>query len=168
MQIRIRNTGQVMHVDEFRRTYSNLQLPETLTEEWLNSNGADVIFQSPQATVIPPYEYSYYSGVELIEGKWFTKYSIGPVFTDISASATAPAKTAFEQMVEYRASKDAEQAKSVRDQRDILLAKTDWTQVDDSPFSNVIKSQWATYRQALREVPAQPLFPWIIEWPVKA
>ena len=168
MQIRIRDTGQVMYVDEFRRTYSNLQLPDTFTEEWLNNNGADVVFQGPQATITPPYEFSYYSGVEQIDGKWYTKYSIGPVFTDKPATATAPAKTAFEQMVEYRASKDAEQAKMVREERDNLLTKTDWTQVDDSPFSNVVKGQWATYRQALRDVPSQPLFPWIIEWPVKA
>jgi hypothetical protein len=70
-------------------------------------------------------------------------------------------------MVAYRARKDAEQAKAVRESRDVLLAKTDWTQVDDSPISNVVKSQWATYRQALRDVPSQTLFPWIIEWPVK-
>lgn len=166
MQIRIRDTGQVMYVDEFRRTYSNLQLPDTLTEEWLNSNGADVVFQSPPAAITPPYEYSYSDGVHQIDGKWFTKHSIGPVFTDIPATGTAPAKTAFEQMVEYRARKDAEQAKSIRQERDILLAKTDWTQAKD--IADSVSTSWVTYRQALRDVPAQPLFPWIIEWPVKA
>jgi len=156
-----------MYVDEFRRTYSNLQLPDTLTEEWLNANGADVVFQGPQATTIPPYEFSYYSGVEQKDGKWYTKYSVGPVFTDLPATETVPAQTAHEQMVAYRARIDAEYATNARALRDELLAKTDWTQVDDSPISNVIKSQWATYRQALRDVPAQTQFPWIIEWPVK-
>jgi hypothetical protein len=32
------------------------------------------------------------------------------------------------------------------------LSKTDWTQVEDSP---VDKAAWATYRQALRDLPAQ-------------
>ena len=32
------------------------------------------------------------------------------------------------------------------------LAKTDWTQLPDSP---VDKAAWATYRQALRDLPAQ-------------
>lgn len=36
--------------------------------------------------------------------------------------------------------------------RDAQLARTDWTQVEDSP---VDKSDWATYRQALRDLPAQ-------------
>jgi len=165
MQIRIRETGQVMYVDEFSRTYPNLQLPSTLTEEWLNANGADVVFEGPQAITTPPYEFSYYTGLEQIDGKWYTKYSRGPVFTDIPATETEPAKTAFEQMVAYRANKDAELAKAVRATRDELLAKTDWTQAKDIPDS--ISTSWVTYRQALRNVPAQPLFPWIIEWPVK-
>lgn len=36
--------------------------------------------------------------------------------------------------------------------RNAELARTDWTQVNDSP---VDKSAWATYRQALRDLPAQ-------------
>jgi hypothetical protein len=32
------------------------------------------------------------------------------------------------------------------------LSQTDWTQLEDSP---VDKSAWATYRQALRDLPAQ-------------
>ena len=32
------------------------------------------------------------------------------------------------------------------------LAKTDWTQLPDAP---VDKAAWATYRQALRDLPAQ-------------
>ena len=165
MQIRIRETEQVMYVDEFRRTYSNLQLPDTLNEEWLNANGADVVFEGPQAATTPPYEYSYYSGVEQKDGKWYTRYSVGPVFTDFTATETEPAKTAHEQMVAYRARKDTEQAKTVRETRDALLAKTDWTQAKD--IADSVSTSWVTYRQALRDVPSQTLFPWIIEWPVK-
>ncbi len=36
--------------------------------------------------------------------------------------------------------------------RNAELARTDWTQVADAP---VDKSVWATYRQALRDLPAQ-------------
>jgi hypothetical protein len=35
--------------------------------------------------------------------------------------------------------------------RNAELAKTDWTQLIDSPID---KSAWATYRQALRDLPA--------------
>ena len=44
----------------------------------------------------------------------------------------------------------------VRAERDGLLMNSDWTQVDDSP---VDKSAWATYRQALRDLPQADGFP---------
>ena len=55
-----------------------------------------------------------------------------------------------------------EQAKSVRQSRDDKLKESDWTQVADAP---VDKAVWATYRQALRDVPLQTGFPWTIDWP---
>jgi len=36
--------------------------------------------------------------------------------------------------------------------RNAQLARTDWTQLPDAP---VDKEAWATYRQALRDLPAQ-------------
>ncbi len=41
---------------------------------------------------------------------------------------------------------------ALRYYRDILLKQSDWTQLPDSP---VDKLAWATYRQALRDLPAQ-------------
>lgn len=48
--------------------------------------------------------------------------------------------------------------------RDTELASTDWTQVADAP---VDQSAWATYRQALRDLPASNKDPRKIELPVK-
>jgi hypothetical protein len=55
----------------------------------------------------------------------------------------------------------------VRDQRNKLLSESDWTQLDDSPITNAQKLEWASYRQALRDVPDQEGFPFDITWPVK-
>ena len=41
----------------------------------------------------------------------------------------------------------------LRQKRDIRLAGSDWTQMADSPLSNSKKAEWATYRQALRDLP---------------
>jgi len=57
------------------------------------------------------------------------------------------------------------QISTVRKQRNELLKSTDWTQVDDSPLTNIKKAEWALYRQALRDVTAQTGFPWTITWP---
>ena len=42
----------------------------------------------------------------------------------------------------------------VRTERDSLLRRSDWTQLADSPLSSTKKTEWATYRQALRDLPA--------------
>ena len=52
---------------------------------------------------------------------------------------------------------------SVRAERNSLLAASDWTQVADTP---VDRAAWATYRQALRDVPDQTGFPDAVAWPV--
>jgi hypothetical protein len=54
------------------------------------------------------------------------------------------------------------QSASVRAERGNLLVASDWTQVADAP---VDKAAWATYRQALRDVPSQAGFPWTVDWP---
>ena len=46
---------------------------------------------------------------------------------------------------------DAQKMEQVRNWRNARLAQTDWTQVADAP---VDASAWATYRQALRDLPA--------------
>jgi hypothetical protein len=42
----------------------------------------------------------------------------------------------------------------LRQNRDLLLSSCDWTQAADSPLSDSKKVEWATYRQALRDLPA--------------
>jgi len=59
---------------------------------------------------------------------------------------------------------DEELAVQVRAERDRLLDESDWTQVADAP---VDQAAWATYRQALRDVPEQVGFPNDVTWPEK-
>ena len=166
MEIRIRETGAVVFENEFR-TYAQTQgaiFGTPVTEEFVNQYGGDVVFEGPQATGGTVYQYSQRDGVEQIDGKWYTKYILGPVFTDTEATDTQPAKTAAENEAEYKAMKDAEQAKSVRNSRTEKLKDCDWTQIADSTAD---KAAWATYRQALRDITAQAGFPWTIDWPTQ-
>lgn len=162
MQIRVRTSGAVMYQDEFRRLHEGLGLPKVLTEAIINEWGADIVFEGPQATGGTVYQYSMRSGVREIEGKWYTNYILGPVFTDTAATDFQPAKTAAENEAAYKAMKDAEQAANVRRQRTELLKDCDWTQIADSTAD---KTAWATYRTALRNIPAASGFPWTITWP---
>ena len=42
----------------------------------------------------------------------------------------------------------------LRLKRDALLTESDWTQVNDSPLTDAKKTEWATYRQELRDLPS--------------
>jgi hypothetical protein len=162
MEIRIRETGQVVNENEFRTLHSTTSFNAHLTEEVINALGADVVFEGPQATEGTRYQTSQRNGIEQIDGKWYTKYILGPVFTDIAATETSPAKTAAEQEAAHISQIDANRAAINRQERDTKLASSDWTQVADVP---VDQAAWATYRQALRDVPSQSGFPWEVIWP---
>lgn len=43
---------------------------------------------------------------------------------------------------------------NVRKHRNALLYACDWTQLPDAPLTPTQKSQWLTYRQQLRDLPA--------------
>lgn len=169
-EIRIRNTGEVMTDITFRTTFKDRLLPTSLTAEWLDgfAGGCDIVFEGPQATTTAPYEFSFRSGIEQqSDGKWYTKYSAGPVFADRPAQDEQPAQTAAEQEAAYRATKDAEQSKSVRSTRDSKLAESDWRVTKSVETATALPTEWAAYRQALRDVTAQSGFPWTIEWPTQ-
>jgi hypothetical protein len=166
MEIRIRATGQVLLDHEWIKwvavTYGKSVGP--LSPEAIEMFDSDPIFEGPQATGGTVYQYSMRQGVEQqSDGKWYTKYVLGPIFTD-TTDAEGNVVTAAEQEAAYKAMKDAEQAERVRADRNKRLADCDWTQLADSP---VDKAAWATYRQALRDVPAQAGFPWTINWPTQ-
>jgi hypothetical protein len=66
-------------------------------------------------------------------------------------------------VVDKSAEETASEAASVREQRNALLAASDWTQLADAV---VDKAAWATYRQALRDIPLQAGFPYNVVWAV--
>lgn len=161
MEVRIRSTGAVMLEDQLRRWLHETGGPsyETLTPEVMEAIGVDPVFEGPQATGGTVYQYSMRQGVEQqADGKWYSKYVLGPIFTDNEDG------TAAQQEAAYKAQKDAEQAASVRAARNSKLAACDWTQLADSSAD---KPSWATYRQALRDVTGQAGFPWNVTWPVE-
>jgi len=65
---------------------------------------------------------------------------------------------------EWAAGANDRAAAEIRTERDAKLTSCDWTQVADAP---VDKTAWATYRQALRDIPEQAGFPNEITWPTE-
>ena len=147
MQIRLRSNGQVMFEEAFRQYIASNGGPSwgQTTSEILNELQADVVFDGPSPT-LTHYQVASAGPAVQENGQWYTSF----VVTDMDADA--------------KAATDAAQAASVRQQRDDKLSKCDWTQVADAP---VDKAAWATYRQALRDLPKEAGFPWDMAWPTE-
>ena len=62
---------------------------------------------------------------------------------------------------DFQADPVAASATQIRAQRDELLAAS-----DSMALADRITDEWRTYRQALRDLPAQSGFPETVNWPV--
>ena len=68
---------------------------------------------------------------------------------------------------------DGEAMRRLRIHRNKIISQSDWTQGADSPLSDEKKAEWATYRQALRDLTstASPVLdgPFIsnVDWPTE-
>jgi len=147
MQIRIRSTGQVLFQNDWEKWVAQTYAKSLsgITEEVVNRFESDVVLEGAQPTPAR-YQFVIADGVEQIDGKWYTKY----ILSDMDQQA--------------KDILDATQAKAARQDRTEMLQTSDWTQLADSSAD---KTAWATYRQALRDIPSQAGFPWTITWPAQ-
>lgn len=159
MEIRNRETGAVITISEFKAAHPRTAFPKQINTLVLDSYGYDAVLNGPAATTSGPYEVSVRDGVEEVNGQWFTKFIVGPVFTDNDEG------TAAEQEAAYRARIDSEAAASVRSSRDKAIAACDWTVLTDSPLTTAKKTEWKAYRQALRDITSAEGFPHDVTWP---
>ena len=139
-EYRIRSTGEVLSDEEFRRRHNNTSFSRLLDEKLLDAFDTDIVFEGPQHQGPPPYSYTYRDGVEQINGKWYTKYTIGQ---------------------RDKAPIDKQQEENMRRQRDNFIKESDWRAVSDRE----LEPEWKEYRQALRDITKQEGFPHDIKWP---
>ena len=163
MEIRNRETGALTTISQFRADHPNTSFPKQITVDILDSFGFDPVLNGVQATTTPPYEMSVRDGVEEIDGQWFSRFVVGPTVTD-TTDVEGNVTSAADNEAAYRASVDAEASSKYRDQRNKLLADSDWTQLADSSAD---ASAWATYRTALRDLPTTDGWPHNITWPTE-
>lgn len=66
-----------------------------------------------------------------------------------------------------RVGAEPDNAAVAKNKRDALLAETDWVVTKALETGNPVPQVWIDYRQALRDITAQPDFPNNIVWPEK-
>lgn len=127
-----------------RKDNHNVSFPKVLDDATLAQFNVVRVASTPRPA--DDHTKDFNVTAEQVNGAWVEKW----VATDVSA--------------EEIANRTANQATNVRAERDQKLSATDWTQVADAPVN---QASWATYRQALRDVPAQAGFPWNVTWPTQ-
>lgn len=70
----------------------------------------------------------------------------------ILTDCTAEEITEFNNRVANAPSQFDMAMEDLRRKRNALLAKTDWTDLPNTPLSNEKKTEWQTYRQQLRDL----------------
>ena len=162
-EYRLKDSGEIKTKEELIAINKNMSMPKVWGESVLEALGVDEVLNGSKPTVSGPYKHIVRDGeVQNDEGQWIQNFVEQDMFKDTTNQA-GEAVTKEEQEAAYQAQLDASAAKSTRSTRNNLLAETDWRGLSDVTMS----SDWATYRQALRDVPSQSGFPHDITWPEK-
>lgn len=116
----------------------------------------------------------------------YAQYSVEINLLDIPTLVADLEASGAEWLEQVKTKADEEKAEAVRYERNRLLDSSDKHMILDrqgitvpegSTFTEwlgflksigqMLKGPWAVYRQALRDIPEQPGFPWDVEWPTK-
>jgi hypothetical protein len=156
MEYRVRSSGELKSQGEIRKLNPNMSLPKVWNDNVHDALGVDPVFETPKPDTTGDYKVVVRDGAEQdANSNWVQKWVEQDMFADTDDATKAEQEAAYQALV------DAEAAKLVRADRDERLAKTDWMGMSDVTMS----ADWATYRQGLRDVPAQSGFPHTITWP---
>jgi hypothetical protein len=157
-------TGETKTQGQWRSHYKNVSLPRTWTAATLDGLKLEAVFETPKPDV-SQYQNAVRNGVDRdAKGNWVWGWDIRDMFSD-STDEDGVLHTKADQESAYQARLDADASDAVRSKRDKLIADTDWMALSD----NTLTAEWATYRQALRDVTNHVNFPYLTDedWPVE-
>ena len=123
-------------VSELKSENPNVSFPEHISDEILASYNVFPVFEERNGTTVDIQTEQITEDVVFEDGVWKQKYN--------------------------KVLLSEEQAgQRVRNHRDSLLRRTDWTALSD----NTMTTEMVAYRQALRDVTTQEGFPYSVIWP---
>jgi len=134
-------------VGDLRKAHPNVSFPRNLSSDTLAQFGVYPV------TIAPAPEYNdrthrlVTQQPTLVNGAW-----------TVTKAVVAKDQAQID-------NENAQMAANVRGERNQKLSQSDWTQGKD--IADGVSTAWATYRQALRDVPAQAGFPWTVNWPTQ-
>lgn len=166
MLYRNRSDGAILSQGEVRKLHANTSLPAVWDQTVCEDLGIDPILSSPQPTPGPLESVRQDGVIQDSLGNWVENWILVPMFSEYTKE-DGTVVTKEEQEQAYLAQKDAEKAAQVRSERDKKLAESDWMVIKAYETNTNIPAVWEIYRQALRDITAQPGFPNEVTWPTK-
>jgi hypothetical protein len=178
---------------DLRKEHPNVSFPKNITQGVMQKYGMVGVLEGPKPETGPyqtvkrnsiptrPVIGQYTEedaplpemvGEDIIAGYWMIEYTAVDMFSDYT-DEDGVTHTKAEQEAAYQAGLDAAAAKAVRDQRERLLAETDWVTIkavdaSNDGFAVQLPQVWVAYRQALRDITDHVNFPYLTgeDWPV--
>ena len=154
------STGEIKTQGEWRQANKHMSLPRVWTADTLTDLELTAVLAAPKPSCTD-LQQVIGNGVETdAKGNTIEAWSVVDKFADTTAE-DGTVTTKAEHETAYTASLVADKETSIRNDRDRRIALTDWTASTDVTMT----AEMTTYRQALRDVPAQAGFPNTIDWP---
>ena len=166
-EYRNRTTGEVKTQGEIRRSMPNTSLPRVWTAAICDDLNIDPVLAAPAPEPTGDLKVVSRNGVvQDANGNWVEAYVERDMFADY-VNDEGVTVTKAEQEAAYTARKTEEKATAIRTERDAKLAESDWMVIKAAETGVALATEWATYRQALRDITAQAGFPNEVTWPTK-
>jgi len=168
MEYRIQSTSEVKTQGEVRRMHSNTSLPKVWDANVCTALGIDPVLAAPKPEVTGYTQAVRNGATQDANGNWVQAWAVVSMFSEYTDDEGVT-HTKAEQEAEYQARLDAEAADGVRTSRDAKLKESDWMVIRSAETGIALDSNWATYRQSLRDITDHANFPYLTEedWPTK-
>ena len=168
MEYRIQSTGEVKTQGEVRRMHSNTSLPRVWDANVCSALGIDPVLEAPKPEVTGYTQAVRNGATQDANGNWVQAWTVVDMFSDYT-DEDGNLVTKTDQENDYQARLNSEAAASVRTQRDAKLAESDWMVIKSAETGVALSTEWATYRQSLRDITTHANFPYLTEtdWPTK-
>ena len=135
---------------DLARDHPEVSFPRAISAQMLTTFGVYPVTEAPAPYHDPITQNAVLrQAPERIKGDWILGWDVMP-------------KTALEAQ-HYRDRTASEQ----RAARDAALSACDWVVVKHLEVGSPVPDAWADYREALRDLPEQPGFPFTHAWPVE-
>ena len=157
------DTGEVKTQGGWRQANKHMSLPRVWTADTLTDLGLTAVLAAPKPDCTDLQQVVGNGVTTDAKGNTVEAWSVVDKFAD-TTDEDGVVTTKAEHETAYTARLVVAKEESIRVQRNQKLLNSDWTQVLDAPGYREV---WATYRQALRDVPQQTEFPTTVDWPVE-